>query len=74
MNDCIPCSSIEKRFGERVRILRIQRSMTQEDLAFLCHVHQHYISDIECGKRNVTLKVVEKIALALRVKEHELFK
>ena len=56
---------IEARFGRNVRSLRKQRHLTQEELAALCHVHQHYISDIERGVRNVSLRVVETIARAL---------
>lgn len=63
---------IEARFGRNVRSLRKQRHLTQEELAALCHVHQHYISDIERGVRNVSLRVVEKIARALGVHEKDL--
>ena len=62
---------IEARFGRNVRSLRKQRHLTQEELAALCHVHQHYISDIERGVRNVSLRVVETIARALGVHEKD---
>ena len=55
-----------------MRSLRKQRHLTQEELAALCHVHQHYISDIERGVRNVSLRVVETIARALGVHEKDL--
>ena len=63
---------IEARFGRNARSLRKQRHLTQEELAALCHVHQHYISDIERGVRNVSLRVVETIARALGVHEKDL--
>lgn len=63
---------IEARFGRNVRSLRKQRHLTQEELAALCHVHQHYISDIERGVRNVSLRVVETIARTLGVHEKDL--
>ena len=63
---------IEARFGRNVRSLRKQRHLTQEELAALCHVHQHYISDIERGVRNVSLRVVETIVRALGVHEKDL--
>lgn len=63
---------IESRFGRNVRTIRKQRHFTQEELAALCHVHQHYISDIERGERNVSLRVVETIARALGVHEKDL--
>ena len=64
---------IETRFGQQVRCYRMQRHFTQEELAFLCGLHQNYISEIEAGKRNVTLRVMESIAKALGVKETDLF-
>ena len=63
---------IEARFGRNVRSLRKQRHLTQEELAALGQVHQHYISDIERGVRNVSLRVVETIARALGVHEKDL--
>lgn len=63
---------IEACFGRRVRILRKKRRYTQIELAMRCNVHQHYISEIENGKRNVTLQVVETIAGALGVRPCEL--
>ena len=63
---------IETRFGKNVRMLRKQRRLTQEELAALCHVHQHYISDIERGVRNVSLRVIETLARALDVDERDL--
>jgi CheY-like chemotaxis protein/DNA-binding XRE family transcriptional regulator len=41
--------------------------MTQEALAERADLHRTYITEIECGVRNVTLKCVEKLALALQV-------
>lgn len=65
---------IETRFGLYVRMHRKQRHFTQIELANLCELNQNYISDIECGKRNVTLRVVENIAKALGVGPEELVK
>lgn len=65
--------TIETRFGNNVRTLRKGRGMTQEQLALRIHCHQHYISEIERGKRNVSLRVVETIAQALGVSEKALF-
>ena len=46
---------------------------SQEELADLCGLHRTYISDIELGKRNVSLENIDKIAQALQVKKSELF-
>ncbi len=66
--------SIEFRFGKRIHELRIKRRLPQEVLATRTQVHRNYISDIERGKRNVTLKVIERLAGALEVEIAELFK
>lgn len=54
-------------FGRRVRDLRHQQGWTQEQLAFEAGVKRAYLSEIENGQRNVSLDVVEKLAVALKV-------
>lgn len=64
---------IEARFGFNLKILRTQRRVTQVELARRTGLHQNYISEIEHGKRNITLRVMEIIAKALGVQEKEFF-
>lgn len=47
--------------------------MTQEELAEQLSVDSHYLSDIECGRRNITLKTVYRLAQALNINISELF-
>ncbi|MFQ6861552.1 MAG: helix-turn-helix domain-containing protein [Beduini sp.] len=65
--------TIEILFGRRLRELRNMRNWSQEELAFRCSVSKNYISDVERGKRNVSLKAIEKIARGLEVEIYELF-
>ncbi|MFQ9923922.1 MAG: helix-turn-helix domain-containing protein [Beduini sp.] len=65
--------TIEILFGKRLRELRNMRNWSQEELAFRCSVSKNYISDVERGKRNVSLKAIEKIARGLEVEIYELF-
>ena len=60
-------SDIRKKFGDKIRELRKQKGFSQERLAFKSGLHRTYISDIERGSRNVSLKNIEKIAKALGV-------
>lgn len=62
-----------ERFGQAVRERRLERNLSQEDLAGLCSLHRTYISDIELGKRNVSLTNIDKVAAALGVSLSELF-
>lgn len=64
---------IEKKFGCRVKEVRNLQRISQEELAFRCGLSKNYISDVERGKRNVSLKSVEKIALGLKIHEKDLF-
>lgn len=60
------------QFGAQVRGYRKMRQISQEELADLCGLDRTYISGIECGTRNPTLLVIERISLALGIRSHEL--
>ena len=64
---------IRVAYGRAVRAIRQDKKISQEELGDLCGLHRTYISDIELGKRNVSLENIDKIANALQVKKSELF-
>ena len=55
------------QLGKRIRALREERKISQEELADRAGIHRNYISQIEGGKRNVSFYNVVRIARALRV-------
>ena len=59
-------------FGKRVRDLRKEIGISQEELAFRSGLHRTYIGMIERAERNITLSNIEKIANALEVNIKEL--
>jgi transcriptional regulator with XRE-family HTH domain len=59
-------------FGERVRELRTALELSQEDLGFRSDLDRTYISDIERGKRNVSLVNISALARALQVDPSQL--
>lgn len=61
------------RFGYAVRRIRQDRHISQEQLADRCGLHRTYISDVELGKRNVSLENIEKMAHAFGMTMAELF-
>ncbi len=65
--------TIRIRYGKAVRDARIKKGMSQERLADLSELHRTYISDIELGKRNVSIDNIEKIADALDMKISDIF-
>lgn len=60
--------------GKRIQYLRSNRKMSQEDLALECEINKNYLSDLERGCRNPTVKVLAKIARGLGISLSELFK
>lgn len=60
------------QFGERVRVLRKQKGLSQEELAFKADLHRTYIGMIERAEKNITLLNIQKIATALELSLTEL--
>lgn len=62
------------KFGQRVRLLRKEKNLSQEDLSFKADLHRTYIGMIERAEKNITLINIEKIAKALNIEVSELLK
>ena len=58
---------IRARLGSNVRRLREEKGWSQEDYADRAEIHRTYVSDIERGRRNPTITVVEKLAVPFGV-------
>jgi transcriptional regulator with XRE-family HTH domain len=65
---------LRKIFSENVRKYRIEKNLSQEELAEIANVHRTYIGSVERGERNVTIDVMEKICKALKMPIFDLFK
>jgi len=64
---------LKEKFGNKIKALREKREYSIEYLANIANIDRTYISDIEKGKRNVSLLIIEKLAKALEVNIQELF-
>jgi transcriptional regulator with XRE-family HTH domain len=67
-------ADIAVRFGQRVRELRKETGLSQEAFAAKCGLDRTYISGIERGKRNVSLRNIQVIAKAIGIAMSELMK
>ncbi len=67
-----PASSAASEFGHRVRVRRVDRRMSREQLAEASGLHAVYIGDVERGNRNPTLRSILLLARALEVKPGDL--
>jgi transcriptional regulator with XRE-family HTH domain len=61
-------------FGQRVREIRKDKGLSQEELAHKADLHRTYIGMIERAEKNITLINIEKIANALEVDINNLIK
>jgi transcriptional regulator with XRE-family HTH domain len=70
----MPTTTRTRAFGKRIQELRLKKKWSQEKLAEESGLHFTYISGIECGKRNVGMENILKLARALKVDVANLFK
>ena len=59
--------------GKRVKELRNKLGISQEELADIAELDRTYITSVECGKRNISIVNIEKLAIALKVTIKEFF-
>lgn len=51
-----------KRVGLNLKRYRLEVGLSQEGLALECNLHRTYVSGVERGIRNPTIKVLEKLS------------
>lgn len=61
-------------FSQNVRKYRLQKEMSQEELADKANLHRTYISAVECERRSIALENIQRIADALEIETYLLFK
>ncbi|TBV28420.1 XRE family transcriptional regulator [Meridianimaribacter sp. CL38] len=59
-------------FGERIRFLRTQKKLSQEELSFITGFHRTYIGMVERGERNISLTNILVFAKAFELHVDEL--
>lgn len=67
-----PHRPLRVRFGERLRCLRQSHHYTQLQLAVHLGIDRSFLSDVERGKKNTTLVIVETIANGFQISLAEL--
>lgn len=58
---------LTKRVGMNIRSIRKVQNLTIDELTEKCDFQSPYLSDVECGERNITLQTLSKIFDALQV-------
>jgi transcriptional regulator with XRE-family HTH domain len=58
---------LQRAVGRNLRAYRQARGLSQEAFADIVRVHRTYMGSVERGERNLTLKVLERIAARINV-------
>lgn len=64
---------IKLKVGQRIKMLRKQIGISQESLAYKADVDRTYVTDVENGRRNVSVEILERLIKALEVTISEFF-
>lgn len=65
-------SATHRKIGDKIKMLRKQARLTQEELAFKVGVDRSYMGFLERGERNPTLKTLMKIVQVFEIPLREL--
>jgi len=66
-------TDISRRFGARLRELRLEKKMRQIDLAERVGIQESYVSNLESAKKEPCLEVIQMLAKGLGVSLRRLF-
>lgn len=71
MKHCQPF--LLKNISNTIRLFRINKGLSQEQLAQLAELDRTYISGVERGTRNLTINSLERIIIALGISYDDFF-
>ena len=64
---------IQTKIGKAIILLRKERGISQETFANESGIDRRYMSDIENGKRNLSIDMIERICDSLKLQISEFF-
>jgi transcriptional regulator with XRE-family HTH domain len=67
-------NSLQIKVGKRIQEIRIEKNLSQQDLAAKCNFEKSNMSRLESGRANATLSTLDIVSKALEVDVIELFK
>ena len=69
-----PSNSISARFGARLREMRIENKWTQHHMAGHFGIDRTFISDVERGRKSMSLPMLEVVAIGMKVSLSDLMR
>ena len=64
---------IKLKIGQRIRLLRKEQKLSQEALGLMADVDITYVTDVEAGRRNVSIEILERLIKALNISIGDFF-
>lgn len=65
--------NIKAKVGQRIKELRTELKLSQEGLGLKAEVDRTYVTDVENGRRNVSVEILERLINALDVSFSKFF-
>lgn len=65
--------NLQRKFGLVLKQIRKEKGFSQESLANTADIDRTYVSDIEKGEKNISLRIIEKLCNTLQVSLSEFF-
>ena len=62
-----------KKLGDKLRLFRLNKNISQEKLAEITNLDRTYISSLERGQRNPSFLILKKLAECLDVNPNDFF-
>ncbi len=64
---------IKKKIGERIKAIRSDLNLSQDEIAMRAEMERSFITHIESGRRNISVETLEKVISALEVSFSDFF-
>jgi transcriptional regulator with XRE-family HTH domain len=65
--------AIQEKIASRIKALRQEKKLTQEELAWKSDVDRTFMNHVENGRRNISLNSLEKILIGLEISFKDFF-
>lgn len=72
-NNNVDPKLLNELVGQKIRVIRNELNLSQEEFAEKVGLHRTYIGQVERAEKNITLKNIHKICYALKIDPKELF-